>query len=32
VIYRVEFKNTLAPEAAPSPSDPLGGGNELRGS
>src|SRR5437867_2854022 len=29
VIYRVEFKNTLAPEAAPSPSDPLGGGNEL---
>jgi hypothetical protein len=29
VIYRVEFKNTLLPEAAPSPSDPLGGGNEL---
>ena len=29
VIYRVEFKNTLPPEAAPSPSDPLGGGNEL---
>ncbi len=29
VIYRVEFKNTLKPEAAPSPSDPLGGGNEL---
>lgn len=29
VIYRVEFKNTLNPEAAPSPSDPLGGGNEL---
>jgi hypothetical protein len=29
VIYRVEFKNTLVPEAAPSPSDPLGGGNEL---
>jgi Domain of unknown function (DUF4331) len=29
VIYRVEFKNTLIPEAAPSPSDPLGGGNEL---
>ena len=28
VIYRVEFKNTLTPEAAPSPSDPLGGGNE----
>ena len=29
VIYRVEFKNTLVPEAAPSPTDPLGGGNEL---
>jgi hypothetical protein len=29
LIYRVEFKNTLVPEAAPSPSDPLGGGNEL---
>src|SRR5438105_13261574 len=29
VIYRVEFKNTLPPEAPPSPSDPLGGGNEL---
>ena len=29
VVYRVEFKNTLVPEAAPSPSDPLGGGNEL---
>ncbi len=29
VIYRVEFKNTLTPEAAPSPADPLGGGNEL---
>ncbi len=29
VIYRVEFKNTLMPEQAPSPSDPLGGGNEL---
>jgi hypothetical protein len=28
-VYRVEFKNTLNPEAAPSPSDPLGGGNEL---
>ena len=28
-VYRVEFKNTLTPEAAPSPSDPLGGGNEL---
>jgi Domain of unknown function (DUF4331) len=29
VIYRVEFRNTLVPEAAPSPADPLGGGNEL---
>jgi Domain of unknown function (DUF4331) len=29
VIYRVEFKNTLMPEQAPSPTDPLGGGNEL---
>ena len=29
VIYRVEFKNTLVPEAAPSATDPLGGGNEL---
>ena len=29
VIYRVEFTNTLTPEAAPSPTDPLGGGNEL---
>lgn len=28
-VYRVEFKNTLNPEAAPSPTDPLGGGNEL---
>jgi hypothetical protein len=28
-VYRIEFKNTLAPEAAPSPTDPLGGGNEL---
>jgi hypothetical protein len=28
-VYRVEFKNTLAPEAAPGPNDPLGGGNEL---
>jgi hypothetical protein len=27
-VYRVEFKTTLAPEAAPSPQDPLGGGNE----
>ena len=29
VIYRVEFKNTLRPEALPSPTDPLGGGNEI---
>src|SRR5436189_925876 len=29
VVYRVEFKNTLVPEAAPSATDPLGGGNEL---
>src|SRR5436189_4923454 len=25
-VYRVEFTNTLVPEAAPSPTDPLGGG------
>ena len=29
VTYRIEFKNTLTPEAAPTPADPLGGGNEL---
>jgi hypothetical protein len=29
VVYRVEFKNRLKPEAAPSPTDALGGGNEL---
>src|SRR5205823_2972557 len=29
LVYRVEFTNTLNPEAAPSPNDPLGGGNEL---
>lgn len=29
VIYRVEFKKTLAPEPAPTATDPLGGGNEL---
>jgi hypothetical protein len=29
VVYRVEFKNTLTPEAPPSPTDDLGGGNEL---
>ena len=28
-VYRVEFTNTLTPEGAPSPSDPVGGGNEL---
>ena len=28
-IYRVEFKKTLVPEAPPSPTDGLGGGNEL---
>lgn len=28
-VYRVEFKNTLNAEAAPSPTDALGGGNEL---
>ena len=29
VVYRVEFKNKIAPEAAPSATDGLGGGNEL---
>ena len=29
VVYRVEFTNKLTPEAPPSPTDPLGGGNEL---
>src|SRR5262245_19375588 len=29
VVYRVEFKNRLEPEAAPSPTDGLGCGNEL---
>jgi Domain of unknown function (DUF4331) len=29
VIYRVEFKNRLRPDAPPGPNDPLGGGNEL---
>ena len=28
-VYRIEFKNTLTPEAAPGPNDNLGGGNEL---
>jgi hypothetical protein len=29
LVYRIEFRNTLTPEAAPSPTDALGGGNEL---
>jgi hypothetical protein len=29
LVYRIEFTNTLTPEAAPGPNDPLGGGNEL---
>src|SRR3954463_49490 len=29
LVYRVEFTNTLTPEALPSAADPLGGGNEL---
>jgi len=29
VVYRVEFTNKLKREAPPSPTDPLGGGNEL---
>jgi Domain of unknown function (DUF4331) len=29
VVYRVEFTKRLRPEAPPSASDPLGGGNEL---
>src|SRR5260221_1331102 len=28
-VYRVEFTKKIIPEAAPSASDPLGGGNEL---
>lgn len=28
-VYRIEFKNTLNPEAAPSATDGLGGGNEI---
>lgn len=28
-VYRVEFRNTLTPEAAPTAADALGGGNEL---
>jgi len=29
VVYRVEFQTRLTPESVPSPTDPLGGGNEL---
>jgi Domain of unknown function (DUF4331) len=29
VVYRVEFTNKLRPDVPPSPTDPLGGGNEL---
>ena len=29
LVYRVEFKNTLKPEPPPSPTDPVGGGNEI---
>jgi Domain of unknown function (DUF4331) len=29
VVYRVEFTKRIEQEAAPSPTDPLGGGNEL---
>jgi hypothetical protein len=29
VVYRIEFTNTLEPEASPTADDPLGGGNEL---
>jgi hypothetical protein len=29
VVYRIEFKNTLTPGAPPSPTDPVGGGNEI---
>ncbi len=29
LVYRVELTSTLHPEAAPSPADPLGGGNEI---
>src|SRR2546423_10595283 len=28
-VYRVEFKNAITPEAAPTAADNLGGGNEL---
>jgi hypothetical protein len=28
-VYRIEFKNTLTPEASPTAADALGGGNEL---
>src|SRR3982074_1742634 len=29
LVYRVQVTNRLTPEPAPSPTDPLGGGNEL---
>ncbi len=29
VIYRIEFTNTIAPAKAPSPTDKVGGGNEI---
>src|SRR5712692_4261313 len=29
VVYRIEFKKNLDPKAPPSPTDPVGGGNEL---
>src|SRR5229473_4186535 len=29
LVYRVELTSTLKPETAPSPTDPLGGGNEI---
>src|SRR2546425_9881173 len=29
LVYRVELTTTLEPETAPSPTDPLGGGNEI---
>lgn len=29
IVYRVEFTNTLVPAKAPSPTDKLGGGNEI---
>lgn len=29
IVYRVEFTNTITPSKAPSPTDSIGGGNEL---